>query len=195
VQALIEVVNPLITAKAVYKVCYIEEKLEDAIIVDKTRFSSLVLRKNLDEVGRVFPYVVSIGYGVEEKISSCEDLLEQYYLDIIGNTALDKAQRYLEDLLRTRFSLNGISHMSPGSLEDWPLQEQRRLFSMFKDVESSIGVRLTESCLMIPKKSLSGIYFPAENTFYSCQLCPRKRCEVRKAPYSKDLAKEYGILK
>ncbi|MEE8481690.1 MAG: hypothetical protein V3T59_10665, partial [Desulfobacterales bacterium] len=61
VQSLIETAQPLIRAKAAYKVCYIEKKLEDAIDIDGIRFKSQVLRKNVDKVERVFPYVITIG--------------------------------------------------------------------------------------------------------------------------------------
>jgi len=83
--------------------------------------------------------------------------------------------------------------MSPGSLKDWAIEEQRSLFSILGDVESSIGVGLNETLVMIPNKSLSGIYFPTEIPFYSCQLCQREDCLARKAPYDETLAREYGI--
>lgn len=191
IQNLLEVANPLISAQAVYEVSYINEKLEDAVVIDGVRFSSQVLRKNLDSVGRVFPYVVTIGAGLEEKAKECEDLLEQYYLDHIGNIALIKARKHLEEHLRSVFALAGISYMSPGSLLDWPLEEQKPLFSLLKGAEKMIGVRLNENLLMVPKKSVSGIFFPTESTFFSCQLCRREKCEWRKAPYSEDLEKQY----
>jgi len=193
-RTLVEAAQPLITARAVYKVCYIDAKLEDAIVIDGIRLKSKVLRKNLDDVGRVFPYVVTIGDKLEEEARVCDDLLKQYYLDTIGNVALVTARRYLEDRFRSRYALGGISYMSPGSLQDWPIEEQRPLFSILGDVEASIGVRLKKSLLMIPGKSLSGIYFPTEIPFYSCQLCPRKGCPSRRASYDESLAREYGIL-
>lgn len=193
VQNLLEVAKPLISAKAIYNACYVDEKLEDAVIINGIRFSSRVLRRNLDKVGRVFPYVVTIGARLEEKIKACTDLLEEYIIDTIGNIALIKARKHLEDHLRSRFALDSLSYMSPGSLADWPIEEQRSLFSILKDTEASVGVRLTENLLMLPTKSVSGIFFPTEVTFYSCQLCPRERCEGRKAQYKKDLAKEYGL--
>jgi len=195
IQTLLEVAKPLISARAVYRVCYIDEKLEDTVIIDGIRLGSRILRKNLEKVGRVFPYVITIGTRLEQKADETTDLLEKYYLDKIGNIALSKARRHLEEHLRSRFALDDLSYMSPGSLEDWPIEEQRPLFSILKGAEVSIGVRLTESLLMIPRKSVSGIYFPTEVTFYSCQLCPRQHCEGRKARYNENLAKEYGILK
>jgi hypothetical protein len=193
IQNLLEVANPLISAHAVYEVCYINEKFEDVVIIDGVRFSSQVLRKNLDSVGRVFPYVVTIGAGLEEKAKECTDLLEQYYLDNIGNIALIKARKHLEEHLHSTFALTCLSYMSPGSLLDWPLEEQRPLFLLLKGAEKTIGVRLAESLLMIPRKSVSGIFFPTEVTFFSCQLCRREKCEWRKAQYNEDLAKEYKL--
>jgi hypothetical protein len=78
-------------------------------------------------------------------------------------------------------------------LADWPIEEQAPLFKLLGDVETSIGVQLTDSLLMLPAKSISGIFFPTEISFISCQLCPRKRCESRKAKFDDKLAGEYGI--
>ena len=61
--------------------------------------------------------------------------------------------------------------MNPGSLADWPLREQRPLFGLLGNVRAAIGVTLTPSLLMTPTKSVSGILFPSEETFASCQLC------------------------
>ncbi len=191
---LFEAAQTLITPKATYDVKYIGEKLEDAVVIDGICFKSRVLRKNLEMVGRVFPYVVTIGPGLEEKADASQDLLEKYYLDTIGNIALIKARKYLEDELRARFAMEGLSLMSPGSLEDWPIEEQRSLFSLLEGVEGAIGVKLNDSLLMIPRKSVSGIYFPTKTSFYNCQLCPRKHCEGRKAPYNEEVARKYGVL-
>jgi predicted transcriptional regulator len=77
--------------------------------------------------------------------------------------------------------------MSPGSLADWPIQAQRPLFALFDGAEARIEVRLKDSLLMVPSKSVSGIRFPTEQTFASCQLCPRADCPSRQAPYDPEL--------
>jgi len=193
IRNLLELVKPLISARAIYKVSYIEQKSIDTIILEGVCFRSRVLRTNLEKIERIFPYVVTIGSILEKKTDACTDLLEKYCLDIIGNIALTKARGHLEDHLRSRFALNGLSYMSPGSIADWPIEEQKILFSVFNHVKVSIGVTLTENLLMIPRKSVSGIYFPTEVTFHSCQLCPRESCEGRKAPYNEDLARQYKL--
>ena len=195
VRTLVDTVQQLIEPRAIYKVCYIEEKSEDSVIVDGLRLSSRVLRKNLDWVERIFPYAITLGSKLGEKQNACSNLLENYYLDSIGNLALTSVQKQLKKHLQSKFALEKMSSMAPGSLLDWPIEEQGPLFQLLGDVEASIGVRLTQSLLMIPAKSISGFYFPTEVSFFSCQLCPRKRCESRKAKYDETLAGEYGINK
>ena len=190
---LIETARPHIEARAVYRVSYIDEKLPEAIQLDGVRFTSRVLRKNLDKAERAFPYVVTIGPALETAASSCEDLLDQYYLDEIGNFAVVGARQQLEKHLQKQFGLGKISKMSPGSLKDWPINEQKKLFSLLGDVESSLGVKLTPSFLMIPRKSVSGIYFPTEIPFLSCQLCPRESCPSRQAVFDRKLLEKYRL--
>jgi len=195
IKNLIETAQPLITARAIYEISYVDAKFDNAVTIEGIRFTSHILRKNLDQVERVFPYVLTIGSGIEEKASASDDLLERYYLDTIGDIALGIGLRYLENEIQSKYAMGKISRMNPGSLADWPIEEQRPLFSLLGSVASSIGVRLTKSLLMLPRKSVSGIYFPTEISFESCQLCPRERCPSRKTPYSERRAKEYGIVK
>jgi hypothetical protein len=188
---LISAAQSVLAAKGIYKVSYIDSKAADAVFVDGMPLRSRVLRKHLENVERVFPYVVTIGFGIEDLEKATGDALEKYYLDVIGNAAVVRARDYLKDRLAERYGLASLSYLGPGQLKDWPLEEQRPLFSLLGDVESAVGVILSESLFMIPRKSLSGIYFPTETTFLACQLCPREGCSSRKAKYSKELAEEY----
>ena len=190
---LIEETQDFIQAKAIYKVSYVDAKLKDAVSIDGIGFNSRVLRKNLDAVERVFPFAITIGDLFSKKADTTGNLVQKYYLDIIGNIALGSARQLLEEHLQSTFALSGMSFMSPGSLADWPLEEQKPLFSLFGDGGLPIGVRLNSHMLMIPVKSISGIYFPTEIPFYSCQLCPRKACPGRKAAYSEKNSETYGV--
>jgi hypothetical protein len=195
IEALLPRALSLAEARAVFAVAYIEEKGAGEVVIGGRRFKSRVLRKNLDQVSRVFAAVVTIGGRLEQAADRSEDLLEKYYLDAIGNLILAEARSHLIQHLCRRFGLEKLSWMSPGSLEDWPLEEQRPLFALLDGVFSAVGVQLTESLLMLPRKSVSGIFFPSETTFFSCRLCPRERCEGRKARYDEALAREYGTFK
>jgi len=195
VQDLVNIAQPLVEPKVLYKTCYIEEKLAESVIIEGLHLSSKVLRKNLDKIERVFPFVITIGNKFGEKLDTCKDLLEKFYLDTIGNVALNQARLVLRDHLKQKYALEKTAFMAPGSLPNWPIEQQKPLFKLLGDVQTSIGVTLTESLLMLPAKSVSGIYFPTETSFFSCQLCPRERCDSRKAKYNEKLAAEYGIKK
>jgi len=191
VQELIEIVRPIAKPKAIYKVSYVENKNEASVYIDGVRFTSRVLRVNLDKVERVFPYVVTCGRELDEIAVPSDDYMKYYCLDVIKEMTLRSASSYLTDYLTRNYALGQMSRMHPGSLEDWPITQQKELFSIFGNVEDLVGVKLTESFLMIPVKSVSGICFPTEIRFESCQLCPREVCSERRAPYDPDLVRKY----
>jgi hypothetical protein len=62
------------------------------------------------------------------------------------------------------------------------------LFKLIGDAESEIGVVLTDSCLMLPNKTIAGIIFNSDKPFISCIFCPRKNCEKRQAEFSGNFA-------
>jgi len=190
--ALIAAAHSAMAAKAIYRVSYIDSRGEDSIVIEGVQFRSKVLRKHLDKIERVFPYVVTLGTGVRDLEEASGDVLEKYYLDQIGNAAVVQAREHLRDTLAKRYGLGGLSYLGPGQLKDWALGEQKALFSLLGDVESAVGVTLSESLMMVPQKSLSGIYFPTEIPFMACQLCPRESCPSRKARYDERLAIEYA---
>jgi len=194
VETLIPTAQSLIEPRAVYEVYYIDSKSEDAVSINGIRFTSQVLRKQLDVPERVFPYVVTIGPKLEERARASDDLLDQFYLDTIANVALRQTRKLLVNHIKSKYALGGMSSMAPGSLEDWPIQEQRPLFSLLGDVENLIGVRLTSHLLMQPSKSVSGFYYPSEIPFATCQLCPRERCPGRRAAYSEKVADKHGLI-
>ncbi|HMA67732.1 MAG TPA: hypothetical protein VKO20_07920 [Desulfosalsimonadaceae bacterium] len=194
VQALAERILPLVKPKCVYKACYIEQKNDAAVILEGVCFQSRVLRKNLEAAEKAFPFVVTIGDALEEEAKAQKDYLEQYYMDIIANVVLQGVIKDLRTHLQNQHKLKKLSYMSVGSLEDWPIQQQRQLFSLLGDVYHAIGVQLAPSMLMHPSKSESGMFFPSEVTFLNCQLCPRKDCPSRKAAFDREMAREYGVL-
>ena len=191
VEELIEIARPIAKPKVVYEVCYVTNKNGNWVEIDCVRFTSRVLRINLDKVERVFPWVATCGRELEEIAVPADDLVKYHCLGAIKAVAMISAYTYLEDYLARKYALGQMSTMSPGPLEDWPLTQQKELLSLFGNVEHLIGVKLTESFLIIPLNSASGMYFPTEIKFETCQLCPWEGCRARMAPYSPDLAKRY----
>src|SRR5512136_1704823 len=183
----------LIRLRAVYEGSYTGTKGEETVEVAGVTFRSRILRLNLDQVQKVFPFIVTAGPELETAAASSGDLLRQYYLEEIANFALQEGAAWLSDRLKQRWGLTSLSAMDPGSLEDWPITEQPKLFSIFGDTDRLVGVRLTESLLMVPRKSISGIFFPSEEGFSSCQLCDRDKCSGRRIPFDAALAAKYEM--
>lgn len=186
VEALLAAALPLIKPKAVLEVSYVQGRSENSVDIGSVSFESRVLSANLKEVGRVFPYIATCGNELGNLDLFPEDLLTQYWLDTFKEMALRAAAAYLQDHIKQTYGLKQISVMHPGAGDQhlWPIEQQKKLFSLFSDAEALIGVKLTDSCLMIPNKSLSGIYFPTTVEFTSCQLCTRRNCPHRRAPYT-----------
>ncbi|MCJ7624260.1 MAG: hypothetical protein MUO76_12215 [Anaerolineaceae bacterium] len=174
--------------KALYRIAYIDSKNDESVVIDGETFSSRVLRVNLEDTQRVFLYLATCGTEIEDWSKAFnDDLLYQFWTDAIKELALRSAQGALNDHIKDRFQLGKTITISPGSLEDWPITEQKPFFKIIGDLSEAIGVQLTESCLMLPIKSISGMRFPTEIRFESCQLCPRDVCQGRRAPYDETL--------
>jgi hypothetical protein len=112
-------------------------------------------------------------------------------LETAGDLALGSGLEHVQRHISEQYGLETTSNMGPGQL-DWPIEQQRELFSLLGHVKDTIGVTLTESLMMVPRKSISGIIFPTEETFISCQLCQRNKCPSRKAPFDRALSEKYA---
>jgi hypothetical protein len=171
--------------KATYELCFIEDKADESVVLNGIRLTSRALRRNLDPVERVFPYVATCGTEADAIAVPHDDAVQAFWLWTIKEALLDAATEYLYDHLATRYRMTHWATMDPGSGDAgvWPIEQQKELFSVLGDVEARIGVRLTDSMLMIPTMSVSGIVFPTETEFASCQVCHREGCPRRTAPF------------
>ncbi len=158
----------------------------------RARFVSKVLRANLDEVERVFPYVATCGQELDAISIESDDIFGQFCRDTLKEMALHAAMSHLVTHLKEAYARETLASTNPGSgdINVWPIEQQRELFAFFGDVPESIGVVLTDSCLMVPNKSVSGLFYPSEDGFQSCQLCHREKCPGRRAPFDPHLWEE-----
>lgn len=185
-RALVEEALAIGRPRALFGVAYIEERGEDWVVIDGVRFTSRLVAVNLRDVYRVFPYIATCGPELGEWAHRLTDILHQFWAEEIKVAALGCATRVVFEALEARFRPGRTGVMNPGSLPDWPLQEQRPMFDLLGAAER-LGVTLNESCLMTPNKSVTGLRFPTEGRYENCQLCPREGCPGRRAPYDPTL--------
>jgi hypothetical protein len=175
----------LANPKFVYGLAAIDSKDENSVIVEGHRIASALVRKNLDKVHCIIPFVATCGVEAEIWSQPFTDPLERFWADEIKKMILVQCFELLRETVKTQyFPVQDMSQMNPGSLPQWPLTEQALLFDLIGDVPGSVGVTLTDSCLMIPSKSVSGFFFSSETHYENCQLCPMKNCPGRRAEYS-----------
>lgn len=119
-----------------------------------------------------------------EQLKREGDMLKVYIADAIGSALVEKVADLMEADLQRRLDSADLRHtlrFSPGYC-GWHLSEQKKLFSLFPS-PTPCGIRLTESCLMLPIKSVSGVIGVGKDVKpqqYSCGLCDYAMCYKRK---------------
>lgn len=191
-RGLIDLAREVGKPKAAYTVSFVEGRDGDTVQIDGLSFTSRTLSKNLASSERIFPLVATCGHEMDEAFPARGDMLKEFWWDLIKAHLLGAANRHLDDELHRKFRLGKTATMRPGSGDAsvWPIEQQKGLFALLGDVEQAIGVRLTDSCLMVPNKTTSGILFPTEVDFRSCEVCHRENCPSRHAPFNRQLWEE-----
>ena len=184
---LVEEARRISRPRAMYTITGIEKRDDTGLVLGGIRMESRVMRVNLSDVQRAFPYLTTSGREMFEWTQAKDDLLEKYYAEEISQMALQAAGDTLLSHLQETYQLGKTSSMNPGSLEDWPITAQTSLFKLLGNPEQAIGVKLLDSMLMIPNQTVSGIHFVSESGFSNCELCPRDDCSHRRDPYDQNL--------
>ena len=111
------------------------------------------------------------------------DFMEAYIIDAIGSLSVERAMDRIHKALETEQAERGLkitNRYSPGYC-NWPLKDQRPLFGFVG--ENPTGVVLSESCLMHPIKSVSGVIGIGEKArrrAYGCVICKNTTCIYRR---------------
>ncbi len=123
-------------------------------------FKSKFLAKYMSNSDKATVYIVTIGNALETEIQACEGVesLRSLILDAIGSesaeTLADKFSEFTKQRAKTEGARSITLRCSPG-YGDWGLEAQETLFEILKP--EMIGVSLTESHIMIPEKTTSGV--------------------------------------
>lgn len=179
--------------KGVFRISFIEKCSDETVSIDGIVFTSRILAVNFKDVHRVFPFVVTAGMELETLKPGKDRFIEEYVIDVVKEHILSKAREHLVHYITDKYKITKYGYIEPGSLSSWPVEQQKELFQLLGDVEKMIGVKLTESFMMRPIKSVSGILFPTEIDFQTCMLCPREKCPERKAPYNPEMLEKYSL--
>ena len=123
-------------------------------------FSSKTLSYVLSDCKWGSIYLVTIGKDLDEQMARLMErgeMLKATILDAIGTEAVAQILYKLWDVIKGIAKANGSQatvQYAPGYC-DWHVSQQKVLFQAIDS--DSLGVRLTETCMMIPQKSISGV--------------------------------------
>jgi hypothetical protein len=158
---------------------------------DGTCFGSPKLVKTMRDASHVCCFVATVGPGIESAVNTCmarNRYSDAYILDTLGSMAAEALiDGFHKDFERqSRKQGKGVTlRFSPGYC-DWDISDQIHLFSLFKDEEPA-GVHLTETCLMSPCKSVSGVFgiLPVDSggsleKYNPCRSCGQPHCRARR---------------
>ncbi len=177
--------------KLVFQVSSVEEKGEDYVVIEGIKVVSPLVRQNFDKVGRVFPFVATCGAELEAWAAQYQsDPLAEYWCEEIRKLYLVHIHMAARPYLQETYAMEGhFASMNPGSIREWPLSGQLQLFGMLgrDKVLEETGVRLTDSMLMLPSKSNSGIIFESGKVYENCSRCPILKCPNRRAEPDADV--------
>ena len=167
----------------VYKESYVESVQAEEVVIDGITFHGPLICEKLEDVHRVFPYAATCGKELDELASSQTDPLMSYYANDFNQHAAGLMAGRILSEVKKYTGIEKMVSINPGSLPDWPVTEQKGLFSLLGSAAGEIGMILTESCLMLPVKSVSGMLFASAEEWFNCMRCPRPDCPGRRAPF------------
>jgi len=144
---------------------------------------------------RVALFAVTLGEPLSRAVAECfagADFALGYTLDALASVAADAVaclaeRRYAQSLRDLGWSTpdGAVLRYSPGYC-GWDITGQRRLFAALRP--EPIGLTLTDSCLMQPLKSVSGVLIAGPRaihrfppTYDFCARCAERTCRDRLA--------------
>ncbi|MFC2017339.1 vitamin B12 dependent-methionine synthase activation domain-containing protein [Chloroflexota bacterium] len=149
---------------------------------------SQVVARVLEQCHKAAVFLVTIGNHLEEMACRlAEDglILQAAVLDAIGSVAAESVANIVQDKVGEIASDQGLvisRRFSPGYC-DWGISQQKIVFQAVDG--DAVGIRLTERCLMIPRKSISGIIGIGHSNgnvenYNPCKTCNKYDCLNRR---------------
>ena len=132
--------------------------------------------------------------GFQRRLMQQGDMLRVYLANEIGSILVETAADRMEELLQEQLTPKGLyrtNRYSPGYC-GWEVNEQPLLFQLFAPsgtgnnsdgIPTPCGIHLTDSCLMVPIKSVSGVIGIGHSVRRRDYLCGH--CNLQNSCYRK----------
>jgi hypothetical protein len=157
----------------------------DRAFLGDVAFEGRILAQLMQRCKKAAIFAVTIGDLLEGQVQQLANqgrVLEAAIMDAVGSDAAEKAATSVQDRVREMAGAQslGISfRFSPGYC-DWDIGQQKMVFCAMNG--RSAGIRLTEGCVMVPRKSVSGIIGMSPHGGELERWSPCKSCRQRNCP-------------
>jgi hypothetical protein len=149
------------------------------------------LSRALRDSEELICFLTTIGGDIDFEINRMMRqgrISQAFVMDALGSVAVESVAEQFQRRMERKCSEDDKAvtlRFSPGYC-DWPIGEQRKLFELFDS--NTAGIELNDSCLMMPRKSISAVFglYPfsgdsAHPPYNPCVDCPRTDCPSRRA--------------
>jgi len=153
------------------------------ILIDGLEFGiGKTVAKELRNTASAALFICTAGEGIScrsQDLLSGDDPVLGYVFDLLGSMIVESATDQLQIEIKQMALSEGFlitNRYSPGYC-NWSVADQHKLFSFFPP--NCCGISLTDSALMHPIKSVSGIIGLGVNVSfrdYTCNLCSQIDC-------------------
>jgi hypothetical protein len=183
---ILEEVKPLIEPAAIICNLPVHDFQHQSIYFEGGHFEGPLVSRSLAGASEISLALCTIGPKLEERMEElmAADMVKGLALDGAGTAAIGLVSHAVRNKIVSAAESRGLKmgmKAQPGQ-EGWPIEQQRVLFSILP--AKKINVRLTDSCLMIPRKSVTFV-IPFGNDLCEdavpCDFCSKRdRCQWRK---------------
>ncbi len=199
VNAILEEISTFLEPQLCFFITKGETSADSLLVQGRTLNIGHIIHRQLTGSSLFAFFVCTAGQAFQdyqERLKSEGDMMREYTANAIGSVIAEKTadcmERELEAFLASisqsqsqgqsqSHPLHHTNRFSPGYC-GWHVREQQLLFSIFP-LDHPCGVHLTNSSLMLPIKSVSGVIGIGENVKkleYTCGLCNFAKCYKRR---------------
>lgn len=150
----VNLIESNVTPKSIYRIfdCTVTD---DELIVGDYHFKSSRLAQNLNGCTRVVIFGATLGYECDRliKVSSATDMAKAMALQATAAAKIEEVCDALEQTIISEHSVTLRQRYSPGYF-DLNITEQKKIFELV-DITKRIGLTLTDTCEMVPTKSVT----------------------------------------
>ncbi len=182
---LVEKVRQIGNPKVMYRVLPVYQLGNGTLDAGETVFEGRLFDEITCIGGEVYAYCATCGAELNE-LAEGLDVFQKFWLDEIRLVMLTAARKYFADYLRKTYQIEKLTYSSPGSgpADLWPIRALKQIFILLAGSQTlPIGVTLGESMLMMPEKSVCGIFYASEHDQIACKHCKMPCCPHRRADF------------